>query len=639
MSEKKFDFYRIGLTLVIVVILLIVHILYGDALIRGFKVNNLIILPITLLAYIFISFDLYIKSFKQISKKDFFNEITLTLIASIAAFAIGEYVEALAVTLFFQIGEKFEEYAVNKSRDSIKSIINLRPDKVTLYNNEIEKVVDPYEVQINDLIIVKNGERVPLDGVVYKGKSSLDTSSMTGESVPKAIKEGDTIISGVINLGSPLIIKATKEFYDSTMSKMLELVENASSNKAPVEKFITKFSKIYTPVVIALAFLIAIIPPLFMGYNSPDIWSQYIRIGASFLVISCPCALVLSVPMAYFVSLGQASKVNILIKGSNYLDKFRNIFAVIFDKTGTITKGNFKISEVLPTKNHDKDELLNLVKYGEYYSTHPIANAILNNDRDYLDKTLIKDYREVSGKGIIVNYLDKELLVGNDKLLTDNNIKFEKINTPFTIIYCAYNHEFIGSITIRDEIKESSKDAIKSMYKNGVKETYILSGDNYDICSKVAEEAGITKFVANLLPLDKVNELQRIKDENKSKIIAYIGDGINDAPSLTLSDLGISMGINGSDLTIESSDAVIMDDDLNKVNYVIKISKKNHIIALENIIFAISVKIITMILSLIPNLPISGYIMWLAIFADVGVTIICVFNSLRLLTKKYIKSN
>ena len=636
MFKKKIDLLRIGFSLIAVIILLVINILYEDLVINDiYLFKNVVILPITLVFYLLVSYDLYIKSYKQLTRKDFFNEVTLTLIASIAAFAIGEYVEGLAVTLFFQIGEKFEDYAVDKSRESIKSIINLRPDKVTLYNDEIEKVVDPYEVQVGDLFIVKNGERVPIDGIVYKGESSLDTSSMTGESIPKKVKEGQVIISGVINIGSPLIIKSTKEFYDSTMSKMLELVENASSNKAPVEKFITKFSKIYTPIVILLAFLIAIIPPLFIGYNDGAVWSQYIRVGASFLVISCPCALVLSVPMAYFVSLGQASKYKILIKGSNYLDKFRKIFAVVFDKTGTITKGNFVISEVNPTINHTNEELLNLVKYGEYYSTHPIANAILKNEHESLNKNLLADYKELSGKGIEVTYKDKKLLVGNDKLLQDNDIKFNKASTPFTIIYCAYDGNFIGTITIRDEIKESSKLAIQNMYKNGVSQTYILSGDNKEIVEKVASEAGINNYVSNLLPLDKVNELKKIKDANTNKIVAYVGDGINDAPSLTLSDLGISMGVNGSDLTIESSDAVIMDDDLNKVNYVMKISKKNHIIAIENIIFAIGVKILIMILSLIPNLPITPYIMWFAIFADVGVTVICVLNSLRLLLKKY----
>lgn len=636
MLKKKIDLIRIGFSLIAVIILLVINILYEDLVINGtYLFKNVVILPISLVLYLLVSYDLYIKSFKQLTRKDFFNEVTLTVIASIAAFAIGEYVEGLAVTLFFQIGEKFEDYAVDKSRESIKSIINLRPDKVTLYNDEVEKIVDPYEVKVGDLFIVKNGERVPIDGIVYKGESSLDTSSMTGESIPRKVKEGQAIISGVINIGSPLVIKSTKEFYDSTMSKMLELVENASSNKAPVEKFITKFSKIYTPIVILLAFLIAIIPPLFIGYNDGSVWSQYIRVGASFLVISCPCALVLSVPMAYFVSLGQASKYKILIKGSNYLDKFRRIFAVVFDKTGTITKGNFVISEVNSANNHTNEELLNLVKYGEYYSTHPIANAILKNERDSLNKDLLVDYKEISGKGIEVYYKNKKLLVGNDKLLQDNNIEFNKVTTPFTIIYCAYDGNFIGTITIRDEIKESSKLAIQNMYKNGVTKTFILSGDNKEIVEKVASEAGINNYVSNLLPLDKVNELKKIKDASQNKIVAYVGDGINDAPSLTLSDLGISMGVNGSDLTIESSDAVIMDDDLNKVNYVIKISKKNHIIAIENIVFAIGVKILIMILSLIPNLPITPYIMWFAIFADVGVTVICVFNSLRLLLKKY----
>lgn len=636
MLKKKFDLIRIGFSLIAVIILLVINILYEDLVINDtYLFKNVVILPISLVLYLLVSYDLYIKSFKQLTRKDFFSEVTLTVIASIAAFAIGEYVEGLAVTLFFQIGEKFEDYAVDKSRESIKSIINLRPDKVTLYNDEVEKIVDPYEVNVGDLFIVKNGERVPIDGIVYKGESSLDTSSMTGESIPRKVKEGQAIISGVINIGSPLVIKSTKEFYDSTMSKMLELVENASSNKAPVEKFITKFSKIYTPIVILLAFLIAIIPPLFIGYNDGSVWSQYIRVGASFLVISCPCALVLSVPMAYFVSLGQASKYKILIKGSNYLDKFRKIFAVVFDKTGTITKGNFVISEVNSANNHTNEELLNLVKYGEYYSTHPIANAILKNERDSLNKDLLVDYKEISGKGIEVYHKNKKLLVGNEKLLQDNNIEFDKVTTPFTIIYCAYDGNFIGTITIRDEIKESSKLAIQNMYKNGVTKTFILSGDNKEIVEKVASEAGINNYVSNLLPLDKVNELKKIKDANPNKIVAYVGDGINDAPSLTLSDLGISMGVNGSDLTIESSDAVIMDDDLNKVNYVIKISKKNHIIAIENIVFAIGVKILIMILSLIPNLPITPYIMWFAIFADVGVTVICVFNSLRLLLKKY----
>ena len=352
-------------------------------------------------------------------------------------------------------------------------------------------------------------------------------------------------------------------------------------------------------------------------------------------MVDYSCAMKLAAPIAVLTAMKEAAGKGISVKGGKFLEEAAKADAVVFDKTGTITKGNFVISEVNPTINHTNEELLNLVKYGEYYSTHPIANAILKNEHDSLNKNLLADYKELSGKGIEVTYKDKKLLVGNDKLLQDNDIKFNKASTPFTIIYCAYDGNFIGTITIRDEIKESSKLAIQNMYKNGVSQTYILSGDNKEIVEKVASEAGINNYVSNLLPLDKVNELKKIKDANTNKIVAYVGDGINDAPSLSLSDLGISMGVNGSDLTIESSDAVIMDDDLNKVNYVMKISKKNHIIAIENIVFAIGVKILIMILSLIPNLPITPYIMWFAIFADVGVTVICVLNSLRLLLKKY----
>lgn len=632
--KKKLDIIRIATGLISTIILLALEYTIGDNPIGNTTVSLAILLPITLVVFLFINYDLFIKSFKNIKKKDFFNEVTLTLVASIAAFAILEFVEGLAVTTFFMLGEKFEDYAVNKSRDSIKEIINLRPEKVNLLNGDIETVVEPFDVPVGSMIIVKPGERVPIDGIVYKGTSSLDVSSMTGESVPKKVKENDEIMSGVINMNSPLIIKTTKEFNDSMMSKMLDLVENASSNKAKAEKFITKFAKIYTPIVIALAFIVAIFPPLFINYSSLEVWTHFIRSGASFLVISCPCALVLSVPMAYFVSLGQASKNKVLIKGSDYLDKFRKIKIAVFDKTGTITKGNFKISEINPSKNYSKDDLLNLIKYAEYYSLHPIAKAIIGDDKESLDKSNLSDYQEISGKGIKVNYLNKELLVGNANLMHSENIVFEEISSPFTTIYCAYDKNYIGHILIRDELKDDIKTSLQSMYKNGINETYMLTGDNENIAKEISKEANITHYEANLLPLEKVEKLKEIKSKNKDKIVAYLGDGINDAPSLALSDLGIAMGVKGSDLAIESSDAVIMDDNLNKINEVIKISKKNNVIALENITFALGIKIIVMILATIPNLGIDSIIMWLAIFADVGVTIICVLNSLRLMIKR-----
>lgn len=631
--KKKFDFYSLILATIITIALLIVHIFWGEVNLGINNLNTLVILPISLFFYLLVSYDLFIEAFKKIKHKQFFDEVTLSLIATIAAFAIGEYVEALAVVVFFQIGERFEKYAVDKSRNSIKSILNLRPDKVTLYNDEIEKIVEPFDVNIGDLFIVKSGERVPIDGKVIKGKSTLDTSSMTGESIPRSIKEGEEVISGVINLGSPLIIQATKEFYNSTISKMLDLVENASSQKANSEKFITKFAKIYTPIVIFLAFVVAILPPLIINYADPAIWANYIRTAASFLVISCPCALVLSVPMSYFVSLGEASKIKVLIKGSTYLDKFTKLKNIVLDKTGTITKGNFVVNNVVAKNDNEKEELLTLAQYGEYYSNHPIALAILSNNKDKLNKDYLSDYTEIEGHGVKVNFKNKTLLVGNAKLLEENKIAFNQIESPFTLIYVSYDNQYLGYIEIKDQIKESSIKAIDAYHQNGIKNVIMLTGDNDKIASAVAKEAGVDKFYANLLPLDKTAKLEEILAKENKNTTAFIGDGVNDAPSLTKADIGISMGGIGSDITIDSSDVVIMDDDLNKVNKVIKIAKRNKLVVIENIAFALLIKILVMILSLIPNLPISPYIMWFAIFADVGVTVICVLNSLRLSLK------
>ena len=631
--KKKFDFYSLIFATIVTIALLIVHIFWGEVNLGINNLNTLVILPISLFFYLLVSYDLFIEAFKKIKHKQFFDEVTLSLIATIAAFAIGEYVEALAVVVFFQIGERFEKYAVDKSRNSIKSILNLRPDKVTLYNDDIEKIVEPFDVNIGDLFIVKSGERVPIDGKVIKGKSTLDTSSMTGESIPRSIKEGEEVISGVINLGSPLIIQATKEFYNSTISKMLDLVENASSQKANSEKFITKFAKIYTPIVIFLAFVVAILPPLIINYADPATWANYIRTAASFLVSSCPCALVLSVPMSYFVSLGEASKIKVLIKGSTYLDKFTKLRNIVLDKTGTITKGNFVVNNVVAKNDNEKEELLTLAQYGEYYSNHPIALAILSNNKDKLNKDYLSDYTEIEGRGVKVNFKNKTLLVGNAKLLKENKIAFNQIDSPFTLIYVSYDNKYLGYIEIKDQIKESSIKAINAYHQNGIKNVIMLTGDNDKIASAVAKEAGVDKFYANLLPLDKTAKLEEILAKENKNTTAFIGDGVNDAPSLTKADIGISMGGIGSDITIDSSDVVIMDDDLNKVNKVIKIAKRNKFVVVENIAFALFIKILVMILSLIPNLPISPYIMWFAIFADVGVTVICVLNSLRLSLK------
>lgn len=633
MKSKKFDLIRLVFSLIATIILLIIHFTLGDENIGEISINLAIVLPFSLFFYFLNSYDLYIECFKSIKNKSFFNEVTLSIIATIAAFAIGDYVEGLAIVVFFQIGENFEKYALNKSRNSIKDLLNLRPDIVTLINEKNEEtVVDPFDALVGSTFIVKPGERVPLDGIIINGSSFIDTSSLTGESVPRKVKENEEILSGVLNKTSPLIIKSTKEFSNSTMSKILDIVENSSDRKTKSEKFITRFAKIYTPIVIVLAFIVAIIPPLILGYNNIDVWTHYIKNAASLLVISCPCSIVLSIPMAYFVSLGNASKHNILIKGSTFLEKFGKIQNIILDKTGTITKGNFKISKIEPSNNTSQKELLELAQIGESFSNHPIAVAIKEDMNFNFNKDFIKDYKEIDGKGIYLKYQDKVLLLGNSKLLEEYKVEFTKIDTPLTIIYLSYDSIYKGYIEISDEIKESSKLAISNFYKNNVKEVIMLTGDNEGIAKKVGSEVNVTSYHSSLLPLDKANILEKIiKNTPKNKVTAFVGDGINDAPSLVSADLGIAMGGIGSDLTIDSSDVVIMNDDLNKINEGIKISHKNRRVVLGNIIFALSVKFIVMILSFLPLSWIEPIIMWLAIFADVGVTIICVLNSLRLM--------
>lgn len=631
--NKKFDYFRIIISTILTIILLVVEILYKDVKIGEISINFAIILPFCLILYVLMSYDLFVESYKNIKNKNFFNEVTLSLIATIAAFAIGEFVEALAVVVFFQIGEKFEEYALNKSRNSIKDLLDLRPDKVTILKDGKEETIAPFEANIGDLFIVRPGENVALDGVIVSGNSFIDTSSLTGESVPLKVKENDEILSGSINKTSPLIIKATKEFSNSTMSRILDIVENSQESKTKSERFISRFAKIYTPLVIIAAFIVGIIPPLFLGMNDSSIRMHYIKSAASLLVISCPCSIVLSIPMAYFVSLGTASKNNILIKGTTYLEKFAHIKNIVLDKTGTITKGNFKITNIV-AKNGTKDEILELAAIGEIFSNHPIALAIKENvDLNTLEKG--ENYEEIEGKGIKAIYRGKMLLVGNAKLLESNSIIFKKTDSPYTIIYVAYDNKFKGYIIINDEIKETSKNAISNFYKNGVKNILMLTGDNEKIAAEVAKNVGLNSYYASLLPLEKTSKLEEvIKNSKKNDVTVFIGDGINDAPSLIQADLGIAMGGIGSDITIESSDAVIMNDDLNKINDAIKISKKNNIVVKENLIFSLTIKLLVMIISFLPLIQVEAFIMWLAIFADVGVTIICVLNSLRLMNLK-----
>lgn len=631
--KEKYDIFAIILGLLIVIPLLFVHFLIGDNPLGPKDVNTLIVLPISLFGYLLLIFDFFVKTFKNFKRKRFFDEITLTLIASIVAFIVGEYIEGLAVVLFFQIGEKFEDYAVNKSRKSIKEVLDIRSDKATLYINKEEKVVDPYDVNVGDLIIVKNGERIPLDGEVFEGSSFLDTSSLTGESVPRKASVGDVVLSGVINKGSPLIIKVTKPFYDSTVSKIMDMVENATNSKTEKEKFITKFSKYYTPIVLLLALLIAVIPPFFQDFRSIEVWSNSFFTAASLLVVSCPCALVLSVPMAYFVGIGEASKIKMLIKGSSYLEDLAKLDTVILDKTGTITKGNFVLTDIIPANESiTKDEILSLARIAEYNSLHPIALSIIGDSKQDIDISEWKNEESIEGEGIKGEYKGKLLLVGNIKILDRYGISYVPNNQNGTIVYIAYDNNFLGSLIIKDEIKEDSKTAIKDLKKSGIKNIFMLTGDNESTAKSIANECGIEHIKANLLPLDKVNEVENIKKDQNSKVVAFIGDGVNDAPSMAVVDLGISMGSIGSDAAIEASDIVIMDDKLSKVSKGKRIAKSTLRVVYQNIVFAISIKFMAIIIATINIIP--SYIMWVAIFADVGVTFLCVCNSLRLMIHK-----
>ena len=636
---KKFDFkvFRVSISFAITIVLLILHYTIGSNLIFNTVTIDLsIILPISLLTYIFIGYDLYFELIESFKEKEFFNEIFLTLIATIAAFLIGEYVEALAVIVFFQIGEYFEDYAINKSRTSIKAIMDLKPNMVRLLVNNVPTIKKPEEIKVNDIILINPGERVPLDGVILEGSSSFDYSSMNGESVPVYKKENDEILSGVINLTSPIKLIVKKEYENSTVAHILKLVENVESNKSKPEKFITKFAKIYTPIVCILALIFTIIPPLFTGINDPDVWISWVRTGASFLVISCPCALVLSVPMAYFVAIGKASKNKVLIKGSNYLELINQANAIVFDKTGTITKGNFEVTNIETSNNCSSDELIKLASYAEYHSNHPIALAIKKYKNIEIDQSLLKDYQDIPGFGVKTYYKDKILLAGNKKLMVSNNIDFLETKNIGTNIYIAYDNVYLGCITIKDVIKETSKDAIKDMKNVGINSTYMLTGDNKLIANEIAKEANIDHVYSELLPLDKVTILEKICAESKQKVI-FVGDGINDSPSLAMADIGISMGSIGSDAAIEVSNIVIMDDNLKRISFTKRLAKRTNYIVYQNIIFSIGIKVLILILSVLNSFlhfGIDSSIMWLAIFADVGVTVLCSLNSLRLLTIK-----
>ena len=572
-------------------------------------------------SYLLIGGEVVLTAIKNIAKGQVFDENFLMTVATIGAFTINQYPEAVAVMLFYEIGETIQGYAVNKSRSSISSLMDIRADYANLIINGKEKKVSPETVKVEDVILVKPGEKVPLDGVVIEGESFIDTSVLTGESVPRKIVPNDEILSGGINTSGLLKVKVTKKFGESTVSRILEMVENAASKKADTEKFITKFAKVYTPIVVVLAILIAVIPSIFI---KDALFSTWLYRALVFLVVSCPCALVVSVPLGFFAGIGGASKKGVLVKGSNYLELLKDLETVVFDKTGTLTEGVFSVTEI-NTNGIDKEKLIEVAAMAESFSNHPIAISIIKEYGKEIDKEVIKAYKEILGRGIKAVINNEEVLVGNSKLMNEFNILYNEVDSIGTVVYCAINGEFKGSIVISDKIKENAAEALINLKKAGVKKTVMLTGDNKKTAYKVGEKINIDEVNSELLPLDKVREVEELlKRSNKNGKLAFVGDGVNDAPVLARADIGIAMGGIGSDAAIEAADIVLMKDDINALVDAINISKKTNKILWQNIVFALGIKILVMVLG---TFGIAN--MWTAVFADVGVTIIAIINSTR----------
>lgn len=618
-SKQKKTLTRIIVSFVIFVPLFVLeHLGVFDKLPNEWILGGIYLVP-----YIIIGYDIIIKAARNISHGQVFDENFLMMIATFGAFGVKEFEEAVAVMLFYQVGELFQGYAVGKSRQSISEMMDICPEYANIEENGELKQVDPDDVEIGSIIVIKPGEKVPLDGVIIEGNSMLDTAALTGESVPRSAKAGDEIVSGCVNGSGTLKVKTTKAFEDSTVAKILELVENASSKKARVENFITRFAKYYTPVVTIAAVIIAIIPSIITGN-----WGDWITRACIFLVISCPCALVISVPLGFFSGIGSASRIGVLVKGSNFLEAVAEVTTIVMDKTGTLTKGEFKVSEIVPS-GLSEERLLEIAAYGESFSTHPIAASIKEAYDNKIDTDRIKDVKEISGHGVELLFDGKEALVGNGKLLKSHNISYEEHKSGGTVVYVAYDNTFAGAIVISDTIKDGAKEAVADMKKVGVKNVVMLTGDRQKAAEEVAGELGIDTVYSELLPSDKV---QKVEELLASKIgkekVAFVGDGINDAPVLTRADVGIAMGSMGSDAAIEAADIVLMDDDVRKIASTVKIARKTLGVVKQNIVFALGVKLIVLILG---ALGVAN--MWEAVFADVGVSVIAILNSMRVLKK------
>lgn len=619
-KKQKKNLYRIISALVIYIALRIINV-----------ENPYLDFFLYLIPYLIVGYDVLKGALHGILNKQVFDENFLMAVATVGAIGLGEYPEAVAVMLFYQIGELFQSYAVGKSRKNISNLMDIRPDYANIEKDGELVKVDPDEVQIGDIITVVVGEKIPLDGIVVEGTSSLNTSALTGESKPRSVKVNDEVISGCINMESPLKIKTTKDFGESTVSKILDLVENATSAKSKSENFITKFAHYYTPIVCYSALAVAILPPLVNGlilgngYN----WSTWLIRALTFLVVSCPCAIVISIPLSFFGGIGGASSQGVLVKGSNYLEQLSKVKIVAFDKTGTMTKGIFEVTTI-HNNEFSKEELLDYAAHGEIFTTHPIGKSIIKEYGKPLDKSRVKSVKEIPGKGIKAIIDDKTVLIGNEKLMSEYGVSIIECHDEGTIVHLALDSHYKGHIHIGDVIKPTSEKAISELKKIGIRLTVMLTGDERHVGENVAKKLNIDRVYSELLPQDKVSKVEELlKDKKEDEVLAFVGDGINDAPVLSLADIGIAMGALGSDAAIEAADVVLMDDDPLKIAKAIKIAKKCMRIVYENIFFAIGIKVLCLILTAI---GITN--MWIAIFADVGVMVICVLNAIRALNVK-----
>lgn len=574
-------------------------------------------------AYILSGYEVLLKSIKNIFRGEVFDENFLMSIATLGAFAINKPGEAAAVMIFYNVGELFEDYAVGKSKKSIIQLMNIKPKIANLKKGNEIKVVEPEELKVGDIIVVKAGEKIPVDGVIVNGETTINTSALTGESVPRKVKVDDEVLAGCINESDVIEVKVTKEFKDTAINEIIELVKNSNKAKSKTELFITKFAKVYTPIVVVLALILAFVPPIFVGFQNLGEW---VKRALVFLVTSCPCAIVLSVPLGYFAGIGKAGKEGVLIKGSNYLDVLTKANTMVLDKTGTITKGNFEVSKIVLAEEIGEEELLEIAAVAESMSNHPIAKSIISKVNKKISQEEIEEYKEIAGMGIKAKYHGDEIVAGNAKLLEKEEIKYYPCNEIGAIVYVAKNKRYLGAIVISDTVKPDSKEAIEGFKKNGINKICMLTGDNKEIAENIAKQVGIEEVHYNLLPGEKVKELQKIK--NEQNVVIAIGDGINDSPVLAEADIGASMGLNGQDLAIETSDIVIMDGKLSSFNEAINVSKRTKKIIMQNIYFALGIKAIVLVLG---AFGIST--MWEAVFADVGVTFITVLNSLRVFKK------